>query len=129
MRIAPNSEEHCHYVTVHEPFRDRVRIASVRRLPLEDRHAEMLDPYGAPLDAAGSQGSTPRVVAVEADGFTDYFIYVDHYAALRGREPGHVTLETPVFRVGFSGPYAYLRLGDGRVQAQQGDIDAVRVLT
>ena len=128
MSIAPNSEEHCHYVTVHEPFRDRVRIASVRRLPLEERHAEMLDPYGAPLDAAGSQGSTPRVVAVEAAGFTDYFIYVDHYAALRGREPGHVTLETPVFRVGFSGPYAYLRLGDGRVQAQQGDIDAVRVL-
>ena len=46
----------------------------------------------------------------------------DHFIALRGGEPGRAILTTPAFRVEFSGPYAYLRMVDGKIVATQGDV-------
>ena len=124
MALAPHSEDHCHFFTVHEPFRDKPRIQSVRRLPLAERKAELWDPFGIHFPEAKLSYTTPRVMEINADGFTDYFIYIDHFIALRGGDPGRAILETRAFRIEFSGPYAYLRIVDGEIVAQQGTIKA-----
>jgi len=124
-----HSEDHCHYLTVHEPFRDRCRIDSVRRLPLAERKAQLWDPFGNPFPEAKLHWTTPRVMEINGDGFADYFIYIDHFITLRGGEPGRAILETPAFRVEFSGPYAYLRISEGELVAQQGTIKRAEIVS
>jgi len=127
----PHSEDNCHYFVVHEPYLEAngPRIKGVRRLRLEERDCDLWDMQGNPLAKGKRRWSTPRVVEVTGEGFTDYFIYIDHFIALRGGEPGRVILETPAFRVEFSGPYAYLRLSEGELVAQQGNIKTAEVIS
>jgi len=127
--LLPGNEDHCHYFVVHEPFRDKPRVRSVRRVPLSERKATLWDPFGHPFSEDKLTWTTPRVMEVKTDEFTDYFVYVDHFTALRGGEPGRAVLETPAFRLEFSGPYAYLKVSEGELVAQQGDIRAVEVIS
>jgi len=125
-----HSEDHCHYFVVHEPYleADGPQIKGVRRLPLEDRDAQLWDPNGYPMAGGKLYWTTPRVVEVQGEDFTDYFVYIDHFIALRGGEPGRAILETPIFRVDFTGPYVYLRVADGRIVAAQGEISSAELL-
>jgi hypothetical protein len=61
---------------------------------------------------------------IVAEDYTDFFVAGDHFGVLSGGEPGRVILETRAFQIEFSGPYAYLRIVDGEIVAQQGTIKA-----
>ncbi|NIA06434.1 MAG: hypothetical protein GWP14_02160 [Actinobacteria bacterium] len=126
--IPCHSEDQCHFFTVHEPFRDEPRVRSVRRVPLAERKAKLWDPFGNPFPQGKLGWTTPRVMEIKADDFTDYFVYIDHFIARRGGEPGRAVLETPVFRIDFSGPYAYFRIVSGKVAAKQGNLKSVTLL-
>jgi len=122
-----HNEGQCHYFVVHEPFRGESKIKAVRRLPLEERKAQLWDPFGYRFPEGKLYWTTPRVVEIRSEDFTDYFIYVDHFIALRAGEPGRAILETPAFRLEFSGPYVYLRMSNGELVAQQGNITSAEV--
>ena len=100
----PYSEENCHFVVAHEPYRaeDGYRIRSVRRLRLEERQCTLRDPNGYEIGKELHGWAMPRVIEVRSEGFSDYFVCVDHLARLRGGEPGRVKMETPFFNVDFS---------------------------
>ncbi len=88
----------------------------------------MWDPNGYPMAKGNHRWTTPRVVEIQGEDFIDYFIYIDHFIALRGGEPGRTILTTPAFRVEFSGPYVWLRQVDGKISATQGKISEVDVI-
>jgi len=127
--IFPHSEDHVHFGVVHEPFRGEPKIKSLRRLPLEEREARMWDPFGYELARGKRHWTTPRVYEITAEDYTDYFIFINHFVALWAGEPGRSILSTPAFELEFSGPYAYLRIVDGKITAQQGDIKTAEVIS
>jgi len=127
--FSQHSEQNVHFGVVHEPFRGEPKIKSIRRLTLEERQARLWDPFGYPLAEGKRDWTTPRVYEIQAKDYTDYFIYIDHFIALRGGEPGRAILETSTFRVEFSGPYAYLRVADRKIRAQQGDIKTAEMVS
>jgi hypothetical protein len=124
----PHSEENCHFVVAHEPYKAEAgyKIQSVWRLRLEERQCTLWDPNGYEISKELHGWTTPRVIEVRSEGFTDYFVYVDHPAVLRGGEPGRVKMETPFFNIDFSGAYAWLRRVNGEIAARQGTIDSLK---
>ena len=92
---------------------------------LEERQCTLRDPNGYEIGKELHGWAMPRVIEVRSEGFSDYFVCVDHLARLRGGEPGRVKMETPFFNVDFSGAYAWLRWVNGEIVARQGTIESL----
>ena len=127
MAMDRHSEDHCHYFVVHEPFTSAPKVKSVRRLPLAERKAQIWDPAGGRFPEEKLSWTTPRVMEIVAEDYTDFFVAGDHFGVLSGGEPGRVILETPAFSIEFSGPYAYFRVVDGELLTQQGNIASLNI--